>query len=71
MERSYKLKVILKQILRAQEHLRDYFFVREKPQMSEQELTFSIKYYPAFPNVRSTMVQWKNCIYYYLLIKNM
>ena len=56
MERSYKLKVILKQILRAQEHLRDYFFVREKPQMPEQELTFSIKYYPAFPNVRSTMV---------------
>ena len=55
MERGYNEKVIPEQILRAQEHSRNNLLEREKPQMSEQKLTFSIDYYPAFQNVRTIM----------------
>ena len=55
MERGYNEKVIPEQILRAQEHSRNNLLEREKPQMSEQKLTFSINYYPAFQNVRTIM----------------
>ena len=55
MERGYNEKVIREQILRAQEHSRNNLLEREKPQMSEQKLTFSIDYYPAFQNVRTIM----------------
>ena len=44
-----------KQILRAQEHLRNDLLEREKPQMPEQKLTFNFIYYPAIQNVRSIM----------------
>ena len=44
-----------KQILRAREHLRNDLLEREKPQMSEQKLTFNVTYYPAFQNVRARM----------------
>ena len=45
-------KMISKQILRAREHLRSDLLEREKPQMSEQKLTFNITYYPAFQNYK-------------------
>ena len=55
MKRGYNKKMIRKQILRAQEHSRNDLLEREKPKMSEQKLTFSITYYPAFQNVRTIM----------------
>ena len=55
MERGYNEKMILKQILRAHEHSRNDILEREKPQMSEQKLTFTITYYPAFQFVRAIM----------------
>ena len=55
MERGYNEKMIRKQILRAREHSRNDLFEREKPQMSEQKLTFNITYYPAFQNSRAIM----------------
>ena len=53
MERGYSEKMIHKQILRAREHSRNDLLEREKPQLSEQKLTFNITYYPAFQNVRT------------------
>ena len=55
MERGYNEKMIRNQILRAREHSRKDLVEREKPQMSEQKLTFNITYYPAFQNVRTLM----------------
>ena len=55
MERGYNEKMIRKQILRAREHSRNDLLEREKPQVSEQKLTFNITYYPAFQNVRVIM----------------
>ena len=55
MERGYNKKMICKQILRACEHSRNDLLETEKPQMSEQKLTFSITYYPAFQNVKAIM----------------
>ena len=55
MERGYNKKVIRKQILRAREHSRNDLHQREKPQMSEQKLTFNITYYPVFQIVRAIM----------------
>ena len=55
MERGYNEKMWHKQILRAREHSRNDVFKREKPQMSEQNITFKITYYPAFQNVRAIM----------------
>ena len=53
MERGYNEKMIRKEILRAREHWRNDLLEREKPQMSEQELTFNITHYPAFQNNRA------------------
>ena len=53
--RTLNEKMIGKQILRAPEHSRVDLLEREKPQMSEQKLTFNITYYPAFQNVRAIM----------------
>ena len=47
--------MIRKQILTAQEHSRNDLPEREKLQISEQKLIFSISYYPVFQNVRTTM----------------
>ena len=49
--------MIRKQILRAREHSRNDLLEREreKPQVSEQKLTFNITYYPAFQNDRIIM----------------
>ena len=55
MERAFNENMICKQTLRANEHSRNYLLDREKPQMSEQKLTFNITYYPAFQNVRAIM----------------
>ena len=55
MERGYNEKMWHKQILRPREHSRNDVFKREKPQMSEQNITFKITYYPAFQNVRAIM----------------
>ena len=40
--------MIRKQVLRARERLQNDLLEREKQEMSEQKLTFSITYYPAF-----------------------
>ena len=48
-------KIIRKQIFTVREHSRNDLLEREKPQMSEQKLTFNITYYPAFQNVRAIM----------------
>ena len=54
MQRDYNEKMIQKQILRApREHSRIDLLEIEKPQASEQKLTFSITYFAAFPNVRA------------------
>ena len=58
MERDYNQKMIDKQILRAWEHSRNDLLEREKPQMPEQKLTFSITYYPAYQNVRAITRLW-------------
>ena len=55
MERAYNEKMIRKQILRGREHSRNDLLEREKPQMSEQKLTFYTAYYPPFQNVRAKM----------------
>ena len=63
LERRYNKKMIRSQILRAREHSRSDLLEREreresereKPQISEQKLTFNITYYPAFQNVRTLM----------------
>ena len=52
-ERGYNEKIIRKQISR--EHSRNDLREREKPQMSEQKLTFNISYYPVFKSVRAVM----------------
>ena len=54
IERGYNEKMIRNQILRAREHSRNDLLEREKQQMSEQKLTFSITYKEhkkLFPNV--------------------
>ena len=55
IKRGYKDKMIRNQISRAREHSRNDLLEREKPQMSEQKLTFNNTYYPAFQNVRTIM----------------
>ena len=55
MERGHNEKMIRKQILRACEHSRNDLLEREKQQMSEQKLTFSMTHYPVFQNVRAIM----------------
>ena len=65
MERGYNKKMICKQILRAQEPSRNDLLETEKPQMSEQKLTFNIIFYPAFQHVRAIMDEL-----YILLISN-
>ena len=55
MERGYNEKIIRQQILRAHEHSRNDLLEREKPQISEQKLTFNITFYPAFQNVGAIM----------------
>ena len=55
MEIGYNEKMIRKQIVSAREHSRNDLVEREKQQMSEKKLTFSITYHPAFQNVRSIM----------------
>ena len=55
MKRGYNEKMVCKEVLRANEHSRIDLLEREKPQMSEQKLTFNITYYPAFQNVRAIM----------------
>ena len=55
MQGGYDEKMIGKQILRAREHSRNNLLEREKPQVSEQKLTFNVTYYPAFQNVRAIM----------------
>ena len=52
MERGYNEKVIRKQILNI---LENDLLEKKKLQMSERKLTFNIKHYPAFRNVRSIM----------------
>ena len=47
--------MIPNQILRTREHWKNDLLEREKPQMSEQKLTFNITYYPAFQNIRTIM----------------
>ena len=47
--------MIRKQVSRARERLQNDLLEREKQEMSEQKLTFSITYYPAFQNVRAIM----------------
>ena len=44
-----------KQILNAREHSRNGLLEKEKQQLSERKLTFSITYYPVFFNVRGIM----------------
>ena len=55
MERDYHEEIMSNKILRGREHSRNHLLEREKPQMSEQKLTFNITYYPAFQNVRTIM----------------
>ena len=55
MERGCNERMIHKQILRACEHSKNDLLQREKQQMSEQKLTLSITYHPAFQNVRAIM----------------
>ena len=55
MERGYNEKMIRKQILGARERSRNDLLQREKQQISQQKLTFSITYYAAFQNVRAIM----------------
>ena len=55
MERGYNEKMICKQILGARERSRNDLLQREKQQISQQKLTFSITYYAAFQNVRAIM----------------
>ena len=55
MERGYNEKMIRNQILRVRKHSRKDLVEREKPQMSEQKLTFNITYHPAFQNFRTIM----------------
>ena len=55
MERDYHEEIIRNKILRGREHSRNDLLVREKPQMSEQKLTFNITYYTAFQSVRTIM----------------
>ena len=55
MKRGFNEKMIPNQILRTREHWRNDLLEREKPQMSEQKLTFNITYYPAFQNIRTVM----------------
>ena len=55
MANGYNEKMIRNQVLRAQEHSRNDLLEREKPQMSQQKLTFNINIYPAFQNVRTIM----------------
>ena len=47
--------MIRKQILAARERSRNDLLQREKQQISQQKLTFSITYYAAFQNVRAIM----------------
>ena len=54
IERGYNKKMISNQILRAQEHSRNDLLEIEKPQISAQKQTFTITYYPAFHNGRTT-----------------
>ena len=62
IQRDFNEKMIHKQILRAaREHSRIDLLEREKPQNSEQKLTFNITYYPAFPNVRAIMEELIYC----------
>ena len=55
MEREYNGKMIKKQILRVREHSRKDHLEREKNEISEPELTFSITYYPGFQNIRNIL----------------
>ena len=55
MERGYNEKMIRKQILGARERSRNDLLQREKQQISQQKLTFSITYYAAFQNFRAIM----------------
>ena len=53
MERGYSEKMIRKQILAARERSRNDLLQREKQQISQQKLTFSITYCGVFQNVRA------------------
>ena len=54
-------KKIWKRILGAWEHSRNDLLEREKQQMSELKVTFSITYYPAFQNVRTIEAALQTC----------
>ena len=51
MMQMIEMEMIHEQIIRAREHSKNDLLGREKPQLSEQKLTFNITYYPAFQNV--------------------
>ena len=53
MMQMIEMEMIHKQIIRAREHSKNDLLGREKPQLSEQKLTFNITYYPAFQNVNN------------------
>ena len=55
MERGYNKKMMRKQIFSAREHSRNDLLKKEKQQLSERKLTFSITYDPVFRNVRGVM----------------
>ena len=47
--------MVRNQILRARDHLTNDLLEREKQKMSQQKLTFTITYYPAFQDVSAIM----------------
>ena len=47
--------MIRQQIIRSREHSRNDLLEREKPQISEQKLTFNVTFYRAFQNVGAIM----------------
>ena len=70
MERGTNEKMIGKQILRTQEDLRNDLVEREKPQMSEQKLTFSITYYPTLQFVVKSPSLAKRTKFRYKFLRN-
>ena len=55
MEIGYNVKIIRKEILRAQKHSRKDALETEKTKTSEQKLTFDITYNPVFQNIKNIL----------------
>ena len=55
LEKGYSAKMVRKQVLRAREHSRESLLEKVKSESNQDKLTFNIKYYPAFQNVRNIL----------------